>query len=269
MATRSAAARRSVPVERREVLARPAERCHTHTYRSSGLRALDEQFRTRRWWVAAFRSAAFRGTRPDPPLGSGILGPDCPVQVLLRLIHDHDHDHGYRIRRLADRWEFRRPDDTPIPVTPAALTGNTESLIEMHTRARLQIDHTTPDPGLGGRPARPGPLPRRPAAPPDPHGGVSVRRNAPDCSDGQGFDAAECGGCGGDRCRIVPTVVYQATVADRGRVTAASRNPRAAYGFRGGRDDRTGDERVPAARRVRGAAPRAAAAVPRLGRHHS
>jgi hypothetical protein len=51
------------------------------------------------------------------------------------------HDHGYRIRWVAGRWEFRRPDNTPIPA-PAALTENAESLIEMHTRARLQIDHT-------------------------------------------------------------------------------------------------------------------------------
>jgi hypothetical protein len=67
------------------------------------------------------------------------------------------HDHGYRIRRLTGRWEFRRPDDTPIPAVPAPLTGNTESLIEMHTRARL-IDHTTSTPDWGGDRLDPDPI---------------------------------------------------------------------------------------------------------------
>jgi hypothetical protein len=76
------------------------------------------------------------------------------------------HEHGYRIRWLAGRWEFRRPDGTPIPTTPAPLTGNTESLIEMHTRARLQIDHTTLTPDWYGDRLDPDPildalLPRR------------------------------------------------------------------------------------------------------------
>src|SRR5262245_40659258 len=51
--------------------------------------------------------------------------------------HQLLHDHGYRIQRLPGRWEFRRPDGSPIPAVAAPLTGNTESLIEMHTRARL------------------------------------------------------------------------------------------------------------------------------------
>jgi hypothetical protein len=75
------------------------------------------------------------------------------------------HDHGYRIRWVAGRWEFRRPDNSPIPA-PAALTGNAESLIEMHTRARLQIDHTTLTPHWEGDRLDPDPildalLPRR------------------------------------------------------------------------------------------------------------
>jgi hypothetical protein len=62
-------------------------------------------------------------------------------------------------------WEFRRPDNTPIP-SPAALTGNAESLIEMHTRARLQIDHATLTPHWEGDRLDPDPildalLPRR------------------------------------------------------------------------------------------------------------
>jgi hypothetical protein len=48
----------------------------------------------------------------------------------------------------------------------AALTGNTESLIEMHTRARLRIDHTTLTPDWDGERLDPDPildalLPRR------------------------------------------------------------------------------------------------------------
>jgi hypothetical protein len=76
------------------------------------------------------------------------------------------HDHGYRIRRLAGRWEFLRPDGTPIPTTAAPLTGNTEGLIEMHTRARLRIDRTTLTPDWYGERLDPEPildalLPRR------------------------------------------------------------------------------------------------------------
>jgi hypothetical protein len=52
------------------------------------------------------------------------------------------HDHGYRIHRAPGRWVFLRPDGTPIPA-PAAMSGNTESLIEMNTRARLRIDRNT------------------------------------------------------------------------------------------------------------------------------
>jgi Domain of unknown function (DUF222)/HNH endonuclease len=75
------------------------------------------------------------------------------------------HDHGYRIQRLPGRWEFLRPDGTAIPA-PLPLTGNTESLIEMHTRARLRIDHTTLTPDWYGERLDPEPildalLPRR------------------------------------------------------------------------------------------------------------
>jgi hypothetical protein len=69
--------------------------------------------------------------------------------LILVCSHHHKliHDHGYRIQWRSGRWEFRRPDGAPIPTTVAPLTGNTESLIEMHTRARLRIDRTslTPD----------------------------------------------------------------------------------------------------------------------------
>ncbi|QYN37097.1 HNH endonuclease [Pseudonocardia sp. DSM 110487] len=68
------------------------------------------------------------------------------------------HDHGYRIRRLSGRWEFLRPDGTPIPEVAVALTGNTESLVEMHTRARLRIDHTTLTPDWDGERLDPDPI---------------------------------------------------------------------------------------------------------------
>jgi hypothetical protein len=35
------------------------------------------------------------------------------------------------------------PGRHPIPAAAVPLTGNAESLIEMHTRARLRIDRTT------------------------------------------------------------------------------------------------------------------------------
>jgi hypothetical protein len=76
------------------------------------------------------------------------------------------HDHGYRIRRLDGRWEFLRPDGTAIPTVAVPLTGNAESLIEMHTRARLRIDRTTLTPNWYGERLNPEPildalLPRR------------------------------------------------------------------------------------------------------------
>ncbi len=80
--------------------------------------------------------------------------------------HTLIHDHGYRIHRLPGRWVFSRPDGTPIPITGAPLTGNTESLIEMHARSRLRIDRTTLTPDWYGERLDPEPildalLPRR------------------------------------------------------------------------------------------------------------
>jgi hypothetical protein len=88
--------------------------------------------------------------------------------LMLVCSHHHGviHDHGYRIRRLAGRWEFRRPDGSPIPTTAAPLTGNAESLIEMNTRARLRINRDTLTPNWDGDRLDPEPildalLPRR------------------------------------------------------------------------------------------------------------
>ncbi|TQM09965.1 HNH endonuclease [Pseudonocardia kunmingensis] len=55
------------------------------------------------------------------------------------------HDHGYRIHRRPGRWEFLRPDGTPIP-EPMVLSGRAESLIEMHTWDQLRIDRKTLSP---------------------------------------------------------------------------------------------------------------------------
>jgi hypothetical protein len=88
--------------------------------------------------------------------------------LILICSHHHAaiHDHGYRIRRLAGRWEFLRPDGTPVPAVAVPLTGNADSLIEMHTRARLRIDRTTLTPDWYGERLDPEPildalLPRR------------------------------------------------------------------------------------------------------------
>jgi uncharacterized protein DUF222/HNH endonuclease len=76
------------------------------------------------------------------------------------------HDHGYRIHRLPGRWGFLRSDGTTIPSTATPLTGNTESLIEINTRARLRITRDTLTPDWDGEHLDPAPildalLPRR------------------------------------------------------------------------------------------------------------
>jgi hypothetical protein len=80
--------------------------------------------------------------------------------------HQLIHDHGYTIRRLRGRWEFRRPDGTPLPTAPAPLSGRAEALIEANTRARLRIDQATLTPTWYGERLDPEPildalLPRR------------------------------------------------------------------------------------------------------------
>jgi hypothetical protein len=79
-------------------------------------------------------------------------GPTDIDNMILICSHHHMlvHDHGYRIRRLDGRWEFLRPDGTPVPAAAVPLTGNAESLVEMHTRARLRIDRTTLTPDWYG-----------------------------------------------------------------------------------------------------------------------
>jgi hypothetical protein len=76
------------------------------------------------------------------------------------------HDHHYDIRRRPGRWEFHRPDGTPVPACGTPLTGNTEGLIEMATREGLRITPDTLTPTWGGERLDPTPildtlLPRR------------------------------------------------------------------------------------------------------------
>jgi hypothetical protein len=86
--------------------------------------------------------------------------------LLCSFHHTAVHHHGYRIHRLADRWRFLRPDGSPIPTAGAPLTGSTERMIEMHTRAGLRIERTTLTPNWYGERLDPEPildalLPRR------------------------------------------------------------------------------------------------------------
>ncbi|HEX2300577.1 MAG TPA: DUF222 domain-containing protein [Pseudonocardiaceae bacterium] len=68
------------------------------------------------------------------------------------------HDRGYGIRWLSGRWEFRRPDGSPLPAVVVPLTGNTESLIEMHARAGLRIGRDTLTPEWYGDRLDPEPI---------------------------------------------------------------------------------------------------------------
>jgi hypothetical protein len=113
-------------------------------------------------------------TRSNPDTAPGVdphwlFGGRTDLDNLILVCSHHHtliHDHGYRIRWRSGRWQFRRPDGTPLPTVGAALTGNTDSLIEMHTRARLRIDRTTLTPDWDGERLDPEPildalLPRR------------------------------------------------------------------------------------------------------------
>jgi hypothetical protein len=103
--------------------------------------------RARRFWTRPSLSGAC----------APILWPDPIPQV---------HHGVAAFRWRSGRWEFHGPDGTPIPAVGAALTGNTDSLIEMHIRARLRIDRTTLTPDWDGERLDPEPildalLPRR------------------------------------------------------------------------------------------------------------
>lgn len=60
------------------------------------------------------------------------------------------HDRGYQVRWEAGRWLFARPDGTPVPEAGAPLDGNTESLVELNTRAELRITRDSLTPQWGG-----------------------------------------------------------------------------------------------------------------------
>lgn len=87
-------------------------------------------------------------------------GPTDIDNLVLICSHHHRliHDLGYRIHRQGGQWEFRRPDGTPIPTVAVPLSGTTEGLIEMHTWARLRIDHKTLSPDWYGERLDPEPI---------------------------------------------------------------------------------------------------------------
>lgn len=68
------------------------------------------------------------------------------------------HDRGYRIRRLPDRWEVRRPDGTLVDDAGGPLTGDVERLIEIDTRAGLQITRDSLTPTWAGERLDPTPI---------------------------------------------------------------------------------------------------------------
>jgi hypothetical protein len=81
-------------------------------------------------------------------------GPGPTNLVLLCSFHHTAlHNRGYRVRRLPDRWDVRRPDGTAIDGTGRPLAGDVESLIEMDTRAGLRITPT-----WSGEPLDPTPI---------------------------------------------------------------------------------------------------------------
>jgi len=73
------------------------------------------------------------------------LGGTTDVDNLIMICSFHHtvvHDHGYRIHRVKGRCEFQRPG-TLVPEAAEPLSGKAESLVEMHTRAGLHINHKT------------------------------------------------------------------------------------------------------------------------------
>ncbi len=68
------------------------------------------------------------------------------------------HDTGYTIRWEDGKWLFSRPDGTPVPEAGAPLDGNTESLIELNTRARLRITRDSLTPYWTGERLDPDPI---------------------------------------------------------------------------------------------------------------
>ena len=68
------------------------------------------------------------------------------------------HDQGYRVRSDGETWIFHRPDGTPVPISETPLTGNTESLIEINTRAELRITRESLTPTWAGERLDPEPI---------------------------------------------------------------------------------------------------------------
>ncbi len=68
------------------------------------------------------------------------------------------HDQGYWVRSDGETWIFHRPDGTPVPISETPLTGSTESLIEINTRAELRITRESRTPTWAGERLDPEPI---------------------------------------------------------------------------------------------------------------
>lgn len=68
------------------------------------------------------------------------------------------HEGGYGLRWHGGRWLFSRPDGTPVAEAGAPLDGNTESLVELNTRAELRITRDSLTPYWGGERLDAGPV---------------------------------------------------------------------------------------------------------------
>jgi hypothetical protein len=83
-------------------------------------------------------------------------GPTDIDNLVLLCSHHHTviHDHDYHVKRRAGKWEFARPDGSPIPDVAPPLSGNLEDLAERHAR----IDHRTLTPDWYGDRLDPDPI---------------------------------------------------------------------------------------------------------------
>lgn len=81
--------------------------------------------------------------------------------LILLCGHHHRlvHEHGYRIRlRENGRWEVRRSDGGAVAPSGEPLTGSAEALVELNTRAGLEIDRSTLTPDWYGDRLDPEPI---------------------------------------------------------------------------------------------------------------